>query len=107
MVQDSFDIPSYDELMLDFEDAVSNQRSNCLPVSKLSNLKESRFQTRIQRRLTELEGKSLQAKITLFTLFTENSGDTNFQLHLTKVMFFLFLFNVGGVVWFCDIYVCI
>ncbi|GFQ08679.1 probable ATP-dependent DNA helicase chr23 [Phtheirospermum japonicum] len=56
LVQDNSGVPSYDELMLDFEDAVLKQRSSCLPGSRLSDLKENRFQSRIQHRLTELEG---------------------------------------------------
>lgn len=64
MVQDSFGVSTYNELMLDFEDAVLKQRSSCLPGSKLSDLKENRFQSRIQHRLTELEGNYL--KVTLF-----------------------------------------
>lgn len=56
MVQNNFAGSTYDELMLDFEDAVLKQRSSCLPGSKLSGLKEDRFQSRVQHRLTELEG---------------------------------------------------
>lgn len=56
VVQNNFAGSTYDELMLDFEDAVSKQRSSCLPASKLSDLKEDRFQSRVQHRLKELEG---------------------------------------------------
>ncbi|KAL3626242.1 putative ATP-dependent DNA helicase chr12 [Castilleja foliolosa] len=64
-------IPSYDELMLDFEDAVLKQRSCFLPGSRLSDLNENRFQSRIQHRLTELEelptsgGEELQSRCLL------------------------------------------
>ncbi|GFP84004.1 probable ATP-dependent DNA helicase chr12 [Phtheirospermum japonicum] len=57
--------------MLDFEDAVLKQRSSCLPGSRLSDLKENRFQSRIQHRLTELEelptsrGEELQSRCLL------------------------------------------
>ncbi|KAK6130355.1 hypothetical protein DH2020_035912 [Rehmannia glutinosa] len=65
---DNFGVPSYNELMLDFEDAVLKQRSSCLPGSRLSDIKENRFQSRIQHRLTELEelptsrGEDLQSR---------------------------------------------
>ncbi|PIN16531.1 Nucleoplasmin ATPase [Handroanthus impetiginosus] len=68
---DNSSLPSYDELMLDFEDAVLNQRSSCLPGSRLSDLKETRFRSRIQHRLTELEelptsrGEDLQSRCLL------------------------------------------
>lgn len=58
MAQDTVSIPSYNELMMDFEDAVLKQRLSS-PGSRLSDLKEKRFQSRIQHRLTELEGKYL------------------------------------------------
>ncbi|KAL8515275.1 hypothetical protein ACS0TY_014113 [Phlomoides rotata] len=67
----NFSGSTYDELMLDFEDAVLKQRSSCLPSSKLSGLKEDRFQSRIQHRLTELEelptsrGEDLQSRCLL------------------------------------------
>ncbi|KAL7144672.1 hypothetical protein ABFS83_07G028500 [Erythranthe nasuta] len=51
-----FGVSSYEELMLDFEDAMSKQRSSCLPGSRLTDLKGNRYQSRIQHRLTELEG---------------------------------------------------
>ncbi|KAI3469543.1 hypothetical protein Pfo_026206 [Paulownia fortunei] len=68
---DNIAVSSYDELMLDFEDAVLKQRSCCLPGSRLSDLKENRFQSRIQHRLTELEdlptsrGEDLQSRCLL------------------------------------------
>ncbi|KAL3625471.1 hypothetical protein CASFOL_030925 [Castilleja foliolosa] len=36
-------VPSYNELMSDFEDAVLKQRSSFLPGSRLSDLNESRL----------------------------------------------------------------
>ncbi|KAK4405702.1 putative ATP-dependent DNA helicase CHR12 [Sesamum angolense] len=68
---DSHGVSSYDELMLDFEDAVLKQRSICLPGSRLSDLKENRFQSRIKHRLAELEelptsrGEDLQSRCLL------------------------------------------
>ncbi|KAL3648941.1 putative ATP-dependent DNA helicase chr12 [Castilleja foliolosa] len=68
---DNSGAPSYDELMLDFEDAVLKQRSSCLPSSRLSDLKANRFQSRIQHRLTALEelptsrGEELQSRCLL------------------------------------------
>ncbi|KAK6139067.1 hypothetical protein DH2020_027190 [Rehmannia glutinosa] len=64
---DNFGVPSYNELMLDFEDAVLKQRSSCLPGSRLSDIKENRFQSRIQHRLTELEGCIWKWVYTVFT----------------------------------------
>ncbi|CAA3001319.1 probable ATP-dependent DNA helicase CHR12 [Olea europaea subsp. europaea] len=46
---------SYNDLMLDFEDAVLKQQS-CMSGSRLNELKENRFQSQIQHRLAELEG---------------------------------------------------
>ncbi|KAG8370177.1 hypothetical protein BUALT_Bualt14G0090100 [Buddleja alternifolia] len=68
---DNFGVSSYEELMLDFEDAVLKQRSSCLPGSRLSDLKETRIQSRVQHRLTELEelptsrGEDLQSRCLL------------------------------------------
>lgn len=69
--KDKFGVSTYNDLMLDFEDAVSKQRSGCLPSSKLSDLKETRFQSQIKHRLTELEelptsiGEDLQSRCLL------------------------------------------
>ena len=63
MLQEKLGHSTYNELMLDFEDAVSDQRSACLPSSKLSDLKETRFQSQVKHRLAELEGNYLQEKI--------------------------------------------
>ncbi|XP_057771764.1 probable ATP-dependent DNA helicase CHR12 [Salvia miltiorrhiza] len=69
--KEKFGASTYNELMLDFEDAVLKQRSACLPSSKLSELKETRFQSQIKHRLTELEelptsrGEDLQSKCLL------------------------------------------
>ncbi|KAH6769875.1 SNF2/Brahma-type chromatin-remodeling protein CHR12 [Perilla frutescens var. hirtella] len=69
--KDKFGVSTYNELMLDFEDAVSKQRSDCLPSSKLSDIKEARFQSQIKHRLTELEelptsrGEDLQSRCLL------------------------------------------
>ncbi|KAL2229881.1 probable ATP-dependent DNA helicase CHR12 [Sesamum indicum] len=68
---DGHGVSSYDELMLDFEDAVLKQRSLCLPGSRLSDLKENRSQSRIKHRLAELEelptsrGEDLQSRCLL------------------------------------------
>ncbi|KAL0414564.1 UNVERIFIED_CONTAM: putative ATP-dependent DNA helicase CHR12 [Sesamum radiatum] len=70
-MQEGHGVSSYDELMLDFEDAVLKQRSTCLPGSRLSDLKENRFQSRIKHRLAELEelptsrGEDLQSRCLL------------------------------------------
>lgn len=60
MLQEKNHVSTYNELMLDFEDAVLKQRSACLPSSRLSELKETRFQSQIKHRLTELEGNYLK-----------------------------------------------
>ncbi|KAL6532322.1 putative ATP-dependent DNA helicase chr12 [Orobanche gracilis] len=66
--RDNSGVSNYDELMLDFEDAVLKQRSSCLPSSRLTDLKENRFQSRIQHRITELDelptsrGEDLQSR---------------------------------------------
>lgn len=83
-MQGNLGISSYDELMLDFEDAVLEQRSSCLPVSRLSDLKESRFQSRIQHRLNELEGNHLEVK-----LFC-SQVDHYSQLFVADLMWLLF-----------------
>ncbi|EPS70434.1 hypothetical protein M569_04326, partial [Genlisea aurea] len=62
---------SYDELMLDFEDALLKQRSVGLSGSRLYELRDNRFQSRIKSRLTELEelpstvGEELQSRCLL------------------------------------------
>lgn len=62
MLQEKLGVSTYDELMLDFEDAVLKQRPDCLPSSKLSDIKETRFQSQINHRLTELEGSYFEGK---------------------------------------------
>ncbi|OIT24296.1 PREDICTED: probable ATP-dependent DNA helicase CHR12 [Nicotiana attenuata] len=62
---------SYGDLMADFEDSLLRQRSSCASGSGLTKLKEDRFQSHIQHRLTELEdlptsrGEDLQSKCLL------------------------------------------
>ncbi|XP_016434842.2 putative ATP-dependent DNA helicase CHR12 [Nicotiana tabacum] len=62
---------SYGDLMADFEDSLLRQRSSCTSGSGLTKLKEDRFQSHIQHRLTELEdlptnrGEDLQSKCLL------------------------------------------
>lgn len=69
--KDKSGVSTYNDLMLDFEDAVSKQRSGCVPSSKLLDLKETRFQSQIKHRLTELEelptsrGEDLQSRCLL------------------------------------------
>lgn len=70
-VKDGSGMSSYGDLMADFEVAVLKQRENCMSGSGLGELKESRFQSHIHRRLTELEelpasrGEDLQTKCLL------------------------------------------
>ncbi|CAN4113433.1 unnamed protein product [Withania somnifera] len=47
---------SYGYLMADFEESLLRQRSSCTSGSGLKKLKEDRFQSQVQHRLTELEG---------------------------------------------------
>ncbi|KZV33593.1 hypothetical protein F511_34361 [Dorcoceras hygrometricum] len=69
--QDNSGVPSYEDLMLDFEDAVLKQQSSCVHGSRLIELKERRLQSQIQHRLTELEdlptsrGEDLQSRCLL------------------------------------------
>ena len=44
------------DLLADFEDALFEQRPNCMSGSGLTALRENRYQSHIQHRLTELEG---------------------------------------------------
>lgn len=55
-LQDGSGMSSYGDLMADFEVAVMKQRQSCMSGSGLAELKETRFQSHIQRRLVELEG---------------------------------------------------
>lgn len=41
---------------MEFEDAVVKQRPKCMSSSALTELNESRVQSRVEHRLTELEG---------------------------------------------------
>lgn len=56
-MQNGSGMGSYGDLMADFEDSLLRQRSSCTSGSGLTKLKEDRFQSHIQHRLTELEGK--------------------------------------------------
>ncbi|XP_059310581.1 probable ATP-dependent DNA helicase CHR12 [Lycium ferocissimum] len=62
---------SYGDLMADFEESLLRQRSSCASGSRLTKLKEDRFRSHIQHRLTELEdlptsrGEDLQSKCLL------------------------------------------
>lgn len=62
---------SYGDMMADFEESLLRQRSNCTSGSGLTKLKEDRFRSHIQHRLTELEdlptsrGEDLQSKCLL------------------------------------------
>ncbi|MED6157149.1 putative ATP-dependent DNA helicase chr12 [Stylosanthes scabra] len=47
---------SSENLITDLEGALLKQRPNCVSGSRLENARESRYQNRIQHRLTELEG---------------------------------------------------
>ncbi|KAJ6321773.1 hypothetical protein OIU77_011783 [Salix suchowensis] len=59
------------DLMTEFEDALSNQRSNCMSGIALAELRENRYQSHILHRLNELEelsstrGEDLQMKCLL------------------------------------------
>ena len=41
---------------MEFEDAVEKQRPRCMSSSALAALNESRFETKVEHRLAELEG---------------------------------------------------
>lgn len=64
-------ISSYGDLIMEFEDAVVKQRPKCMSSSALTELNESRVQSRVEHRLTELEelpssrGEDLQSKCLL------------------------------------------
>ncbi|KNA18096.1 hypothetical protein SOVF_073890 isoform B [Spinacia oleracea] len=64
-------ISSYGDLIMEFEDAVVKQRPRCISSSALTDLNESRIQSRVEHRLTELEelpasrGEDLQSKCLL------------------------------------------
>ncbi|XP_057960121.1 probable ATP-dependent DNA helicase CHR12 [Malania oleifera] len=70
-VSDGPEISRAGDLMLDLEDALVKQRPNCMSGFGLLKSREIRFQSQIQRRLTELEelpssrGEDLQTKCLL------------------------------------------
>ncbi|XP_049381761.1 probable ATP-dependent DNA helicase CHR12 [Solanum stenotomum] len=70
-VQNGPGMGSYGDLMADFEESLLTQRSSYTSGSGLSKLKEERFRSHIQHRLTELEdlptsrGEDLQSKCLL------------------------------------------
>lgn len=55
-LQDGSGISSYGDLMADFEVALFKQRQSCMSGIGLAELKETRYQSQIQHRLSELEG---------------------------------------------------
>lgn len=57
------------DLMSEFEDALSKQRPNCESASRLTEFKEVRDKTRIQHRLSQLEGD-----FSLFSIETNYHG---------------------------------
>lgn len=69
--KDATGISSYGDLIMEFEDAVVKQRPKCMSGSGLAELNESRFQSIVDHRLTELEelpssrGEDLQSKCLL------------------------------------------
>ncbi|GAB4843430.1 Probable ATP-dependent DNA helicase chr12 [Ancistrocladus abbreviatus] len=69
--KDTSGISSYGDLIMEFEDAVANQRQKCMTGSGLTELKEKRFQSQVEHRLNELEelpssrGEDLQSKCLL------------------------------------------
>ncbi|GMH28470.1 hypothetical protein Nepgr_030313 [Nepenthes gracilis] len=69
--KDGSGISSYGDLIMEFEDAVVNQRQNCLSFCGLTEMKENRFRSLVEHRLTELEelpssrGEDLQSKCLL------------------------------------------
>lgn len=66
-----FGVSNERDLMEDLEDALINQRSNCMSGFGLTESRENRFQSQLQHRLTELEelptsrGEDLQSKCLL------------------------------------------
>ncbi|XP_015063037.1 probable ATP-dependent DNA helicase CHR12 [Solanum pennellii] len=70
-VQNGPGMGSYGDLMADFEESLMSQRSSYTSGSGLTKLKEDRFRSHIQHRLTELEdlptsrGEDLQSKCLL------------------------------------------
>ncbi|XP_057538661.1 probable ATP-dependent DNA helicase CHR12 [Amaranthus tricolor] len=69
--KESSGISSYGDLIMEFEDAVEKQRPRCMSSSALAALNESRFETKVEHRLAELEelpssrGEDLQMKCML------------------------------------------
>ncbi|KAH9617893.1 hypothetical protein KSS87_010160 [Heliosperma pusillum] len=70
-VKDTGGMSSYGDLIMEFEDAVVKQRPRLMSSSVLTELNESRLQSRIEHRLVELEelpttrGEDLQSKCLL------------------------------------------
>lgn len=56
MLQDDPDSSAGEDLLADLEDALLNQRQNCMSGAGLIESREKRYQSHIQHRLTELEG---------------------------------------------------
>lgn len=56
MLQDDPDSSVGEDLLADLEDALLNQRQNCMSGAGLIESREKRYQSHIQHRLTELEG---------------------------------------------------
>lgn len=56
MMQNGPGVSGGGDLIMDLDDALVNQRSNCTSGVELTKLKENRLQRHIQHRLTELEG---------------------------------------------------
>ncbi|GAB2266573.1 Probable ATP-dependent DNA helicase chr12 [Dionaea muscipula] len=69
--KDGSGICSYGDLIMEFEDAVLNQRQKCISGDGLTELKNNRFQNRVDHRLSELEelpssrGEDMQSKCLL------------------------------------------
>ncbi|CAO2820920.1 unnamed protein product [Amaranthus hypochondriacus] len=54
--KESSGISSYWDLIMEFEDAMEKQRPRCMSNSALAALNVSRFETKVEHRLAELEG---------------------------------------------------
>lgn len=59
MIQDNNANVSED-LLPNFQEAILKQRPNGMPSTDLTELRENRYQSHIQHRLTELEGNYLR-----------------------------------------------
>lgn len=74
-VQNGSDTSSEGNLMTDLEDALSRQRPNYMSGVGLTKQREERLQSKIQHRITELEGYRSFSKLNFKLLFYKSVID--------------------------------